>query len=184
MGARVLWSGARESVYTFQAQKSNVQFLAIAYEHACECDRVLNPGASLNSFVVVSEVVIPDVELLETGHLKYSLIVLEDLIEQTCLGDRRFYPASGTHVVLKLERIPLIHVAQDTTFINLDCVIRVFARELERFFAVVTLVPIIRVLVHVLDIVCSVKQHFAACDCIQHGRHIKLPFCLPALQEI
>ena len=78
-----MWSGStRESVYTFQAQKSNVQFLAIAYEHARECERVLNPGASLNPLVVVIEVVVPDVELLEIGHLKYSLIVLEDLIEQ------------------------------------------------------------------------------------------------------
>lgn len=67
---RVLWSVARESVYTFQAQKSNVQFLAIAYEHARECERVINPSASLYALVVICEVVIPDVELLEIGHLK------------------------------------------------------------------------------------------------------------------
>lgn len=68
------------SVYTFQAQKSNVQFLAIAHEHASECKRVFNPGASLYALVIVGKVVIPDVELLEIGHLKYSLIILEDLI--------------------------------------------------------------------------------------------------------
>ena len=76
----VLWLGARESVYTLQAQKSNVQFLAIAYEHARERERVFNLGARLHTLVIVSEIVIPDVELLEIGHLKHLLIILEDLV--------------------------------------------------------------------------------------------------------
>ena len=76
----MLWAVARESVYTFQAQKSNVQFLAIAYEHTRECERVFNLSASLHALVVVSEVVISDVELLEIGHLKHLLIILEDLV--------------------------------------------------------------------------------------------------------
>ena len=71
---------ARESVYTLQAQKSNMKFFAIAHEHASECDRVFNPGASLHAPVVASEVVIPDVELLEIGHMKYSLIAIEDFV--------------------------------------------------------------------------------------------------------
>ena len=79
----VLWSGStRESVYAFQAQKSNVQFLAIAHEHASECKRVLNPDAHPHALFVVCEVVIPDVELFEIGHLKNSLIDLEDPIGQ------------------------------------------------------------------------------------------------------
>ena len=70
-----------KSVYTLQAQKSNVQFLAIAYEHASECERVLNPGTSFHALVVIGEIVIPDVELLEIGHLRNSFISVSALQE-------------------------------------------------------------------------------------------------------
>ena len=73
----VLWIEiARESVYTFQAQKPNVQFLAIAYEHSSECERVLNSGTSLHALVVVIEIVVPDVELFEIDHLKILSVSL------------------------------------------------------------------------------------------------------------
>lgn len=52
-----------------------MQFLAIAYEHASECERVFNPSACLHALVVVVEIVVPDVELLEIGHLKNSFSV-------------------------------------------------------------------------------------------------------------
>nr|DAV20647.1 MAG TPA: hypothetical protein [Bacteriophage sp.] len=49
-----------------------MQFLAIIDEHASECERIFEPGACLYALVVIGEVVIPDVELLEIGHLKRS----------------------------------------------------------------------------------------------------------------